>query len=79
MADSDWGWKKRGIMSDEDDHEVPSSLYHNYLMKKARGYKHRPNYGYEMKLYDVNSIYFGGALKEDASCYFKAFFLPFLS
>jgi len=51
MADTDWGWKKRGIMSDEDDHEVPSSLYHNYLMKKARGYKHRPNYGYSTRNY----------------------------
>ena len=50
MADTDWGWKKRGVMSDEDDHEVPSSLYHNYLMKKARGYKHRPNYGYKMRI-----------------------------
>ena len=52
MADTDWGWKKRGVMSDEDDHEVPSSLYHNYLMKKARGYKHRPNYGYTMRTID---------------------------
>jgi len=51
MADTDWGWKKRGVMSDEDDHEVPSSLYHNYLMKKARGYKHRPNYGYSTRNY----------------------------
>ena len=54
MADTDWGWKKRGVMSDEDDHEGPSSLYHNYLMKKARGYKHRPNYGYEMRIIQIN-------------------------
>ena len=46
MADTDWGWKKRGALSDEDDHERPNGLYHNYLMKKARGYKHRPYYGY---------------------------------
>ena len=46
MADTDWGWKKRGELTSEDDHEGPTSLYHNYLMKKGRGYKHRPNYGY---------------------------------
>jgi len=52
MADSDWGWKKRGAISaDEDDHEGPNSLYHNYLMKKGRGYKHRPNYGYTTRNY----------------------------
>lgn len=47
MADTDWGWKKRAALTDEDDHEQPSGMYHNYLMKKARGYKHRPYYGYE--------------------------------
>ena len=46
MADSDWGWRKRGEISEEDDHEGPVGLYANYLMKKGRGYKHRPNYGY---------------------------------
>ena len=46
MADTDWGWRKRGAVSDEDDHERPNGLYHNYLRKKARGYKHRPYYGY---------------------------------
>ena len=46
MADTDWGWKKRAALSEEDDHERPNGLYHNYLMKKARGYKHRPYYGY---------------------------------
>ena len=46
MADTDWGWKKRAALTDEDDHEQPSGMYHNYLMKKARGYKHRPYYGY---------------------------------
>lgn len=52
MADSDWGWKKRGAIStEEDDHDRPTSLYHNYLMKKARGYKHRPNYGYSTRNY----------------------------
>ena len=56
MADSDWGWKKRGAISaDEDDHEGPNSLYHNYLMKKGRGYKHRPNYGYTSVI--GNSVY----------------------
>jgi len=52
MADTDWGWKKRGVMSNEDDHELPNGLYHNYLMKKARGgYKHRPYYGYSTRNY----------------------------
>lgn len=46
MADTDWGWRKRAALSNEDDHERPNGLYHNYLMKKARGYKHRPYYGY---------------------------------
>ena len=46
MADTDWGWRKRGVMSNEDDHERPNGLYYNYLTKKARGYKHRPYYGY---------------------------------
>ena len=47
MADTDWGWKKRAALTDGDDHEQPSGMYHNYLMKKARGYKHRPYYGYD--------------------------------
>jgi len=51
MADTDWGWKKRGELTSEDDHEGPTSLYHNYLMKKGRGYKHRPNYGYSTRNY----------------------------
>lgn len=52
MADTDWGWRKRGVISNEDDHEVPNGLYHNYLMKKARGgYKHRPYYGYSTRNY----------------------------
>ena len=47
MADTDWGWKKRAELTNEDDHERPISLYQNYLKKKARGgYKHRPYYGY---------------------------------
>ena len=47
MADTDWGWKKRAELTNEDDHERPLSLYQNYLKKKARGgYKHRPYYGY---------------------------------
>ena len=46
MADGDWGWRKRAEMSAEDDHEAPAGLYKNFLMKKGRGYKHRPNYGY---------------------------------
>jgi len=51
MADTDWGWKKRGELTSKDDHEGPTSLYHNYLMKKGRGYKHRPNYGYSTRNY----------------------------
>jgi len=56
MADTDWGWKKRAALTDEDDHEQPSGMYHNYLMKKARGYKHRPYYGYNTRNY-VSSRY----------------------
>merc|ERR1712226_1761168 len=50
MADTDWGWKKRAELTNEDDHERPISLYQNYLKKKARGgYKHRPYYGYRSR------------------------------
>ena len=43
MGDADWGWRKRGDLSEDDDHEIPSSLYENYLRKRYRnsGYKHR--------------------------------------
>ena len=48
MADTDWGWRKRGDMASDDDHEVPLSLYKNFLIKRYRGsgYNHRPNYRY---------------------------------
>lgn len=62
MADTDWGWRKRGAVSDEDDHERPNGLYHNYLRKKARGYKHRPYYGrYKSRNYNyLRSPYTSG-------------------